>query len=113
MKKLQLILILTDIAKYGDKFAKLITETNKIKDIIKKLRSPNIDIIVWNDVNVPITENGRYLVWDKFGCVSITVLDANSKENSTIDWINKFRLNDNKITKWAKMPEYKQGDIAQ
>lgn len=76
-----------------------------VKSLIKQLKSPEVDIIVWNDISVPITENGAYLFSDGKTTTFVSQFIIKREPNEMIHWLNKHR--DTPIIKWAKAPEYK------
>lgn len=76
-----------------------------VKDLIKDLESPNMDIIVWNDISVPMPENGKYLISNGEETNTMHAVQINGDVNHELHWVNKQCRK--KYIKWAKMPEYK------
>jgi len=77
----------------------------KMHDIVKYLQSPDIDLIVWNDIDVPITENAAYLFSDGETTTFVSQFIVKNEPNQMIHWLNRF--SNKPIIKWAKAPQYK------
>ncbi len=72
--------------------------------IVEKLKSGEIDIIVWNDTTIPIPKTGQYLLSDK----TITkdmYLEIDKYEIVYRNMPKAFDMNT--VVKWATMPKYK------
>lgn len=111
MTKRNLITSLQGILAFTREIFELSGRNAHVEQTIEHLESPNIDLIVWNDINDNnlITEEGFYLMsdgkqTDKF------YFDAKYWKNSQLpfnwSYVNSH-FYPSKIIKWAKMPEYK------
>lgn len=105
MTKKNIISALKGILAFTRELTPLKQRVDNVEDFIKCLESSNTDIIVWNDIAVPMLENGKYLISNGEETNTMTAVQINSEVNHELHWVNKQCRK--KYIKWAKMPEYK------
>lgn len=85
-----------------------ITDNPSLENLVKQLKSQEVDIFIWNDISAPMPCNGKYLISNGKETNTMLAVEINSNKehvNHELYWVNKqCRI---PYIKWAKMPEYK------